>query len=192
MYIDLAKEFIETYGILITRIFHESLDTWVQITTVDGCEHKRRTQSSYIWDTFFHKIRLELDGNHDFHFVDTMGTIFMVYKQTFLIKMKKLGKDKHASYIKTDHAERFQRQLDMGLGDLVNIYLYYATDRYNIAIDSIKLQCENGNAILWGFPIDSSLDITTPDIFYGNQETSNNRIRVKETHRKEQQNGKAI
>jgi hypothetical protein len=192
MYIDLAKDLIEHYGTLIVRVFQESLEAWQQTVDSDGLEHKNRTRSNFIWDAFFHKICSELTGDSNFYFVERNGTILIVYKQTFLIKMKKLGTNRRPSYIKTRYAERFQNQLDMGLGDLVNVYLFYSLDTYGILINDIRLQCENGNSILWTFPLDGSLNITTPDLFYADQEVPNNRVRVKDSHRKGQQDEQAL
>jgi hypothetical protein len=189
---DLAKDFIENYGPLVVHAFQESLSAWFQTILADGCEHKNRTKSNYIWDTFFHKLRSILPENGNLHFVDAKGTTFIIYKQIFLIRMKKLGQNKRASYIKTNHAEKFQYQLSMGFGDLVNVYLFYSLDRYGVTFDSIKLQCEKGNVILWSFPIDNIPDIKNLDLFDENQKIPDNRIRIKESHKKGNQNGKAV
>jgi hypothetical protein len=189
---DLAKELINRYGMLIVRMFHESLDAWHQTIEFDGLEHKNRTRSNFIWDAFFYKLKTELIDDTNFHFVERKGTIFIVYKQIFLIKMKKLGANRRPSFIKTQHAEKFQNQLDMGLGDLVNVYLFYSLDTYGMLINDIKLQCENGNSTIWSFPLDGSLEITAPDLFYQDQEVPNNRIRVKDSYDRERKNGKAL
>jgi hypothetical protein len=189
---DLAKELINRYGMLIVRIFHESLDAWYQAVELDGLEHKNRTRSNFIWDAFFYKLRAALIDDTNFYFVDKKGTIFIIYKQVFLIKMKKLGSNRRPSFIKTQHAEKFQNQLDMGFGDLVNVYLFYSLDAYGMLINDIRLQCENGNSTIWSFPLDESLDITTPDLFHQNHEVPNNRIRVKNSYEKEQKDGKAL
>jgi hypothetical protein len=189
---DLAKELINKYGMLIIRVFHESLDAWHQTIELDGFEHKNRTRSNFIWDAFFYKLRTELIDDTNFHFVEKNGTIFIIYKQVFLIKMKKLGSNRRPSFIRTQHAEKFQNQLDMGLGDLVNVYLFYSLDTYGMLINDIRLQCENGNSTIWSFPLDSSLDITTPDLFYQDQEVPTNRIRIKDSHEKERKDGKAL
>jgi hypothetical protein len=189
---DLARELINRYGLLIVRIFHESLDAWYQTVASDGFEHKSRTRSNFIWDAFFYKLRSELMDDTNFHFVESKGTIFIIYKQIFLIKMKKLGSNRRPSFIRTHYAENFQNQLDMGLGDLVNVYLFYALDTYGMLINDIRLQCENGNSTIWSFPLGSSLDITTPDLFYQDQEVPNNRIRVKDSYERDRKNGKAL
>jgi hypothetical protein len=189
---DLAKELINRYGMLIVRIFHESLDAWHQTIELDGFEHKNRTRSNFIWDAFFCKLRIELIDDTNFHFVEKKGTIFIIYKQVFLIKMKKLGSNKRPSFIKTQYAEKFQNQLDMGLGDLVNVYLFYSLDTYGMLINDIRLQCENGNSTIWSFPLDGSLDITTPDLFCQNDDVPNNRIRIKKSYGKEFKDGKAL
>jgi len=80
----------------------------------------------------------------------------------------------------------------LGLGDYVNVYLYYSLDTFGFSIDNIKLQCENGNSILWSFPVDGSLDNEIPNLFLANQEIPKERIRVKDTQNKEQHNEKAI
>jgi hypothetical protein len=80
----------------------------------------------------------------------------------------------------------------MGLGDLVNVYLFYSLDTYGMIINDIRLQCENGNSTIWSFPLDGSLDITTPDLFPQNHEVPNNRIRVKNSYEKERKDGKAL
>jgi hypothetical protein len=189
---DLAKDLINRYGMLIVRIFHESLDAWHETIELDGFEHKNRTRSNFIWDAFFYKLRTELIDDINFHFVEKKGTIFIIYKQAFLIRMKKLGSNRRPSFIRTEHAENFQNQLDMGFGDLINVYLFYSLDIHGILINDIRLQCENGNSTIWSFPLDGSLDITTRDLFYQNCEVPNNRIRIKDSHEKEWEDGKAL
>ena len=193
MYIDLAKELINQYGSLIAIIFHESLEMWQQITNLDEVDHKNRTRSNFIWDTVIHKLRSELVNDTNFYFPNRNGTTFILYKQTFLIRIKKLGKSGRPAYIKTQQAEKFQNQLDLGFGDCVNVYLNYSLDTFGIFIDSIKLQCENGNSILWSFLIDNSLDINPPDLFFPNQDPpTNKRVRVKDSQKQEHQNEKTI
>ena len=192
MYTDLAKEFITQYGILIARVFHESLSAWFEIVNLDGVEHKSRTKSSFIWDYVIHKLRTELIDDINFYFPERNGTTFVLYKQTFLIRIKKLGRNGRPSYIKTQQAEKFQNQLDFGLGENVNVYLNYSLDAFGISINNIKLQCENGNAILWSFILDNSYGTATPDLFSTNQEVSKKRIRIKDSPIQEHQDGKAI
>jgi hypothetical protein len=192
MYIDMAKELITQYGAMIARIFYESLEICHQKVDLDGIEHKSRTKSSFVWDTIIYKLRSELANDANFYFSDRNGTTFISYKQTFLIRVKKIGKNKRPSYIKTKQAEKFQTQLDLGFGDHVNVYLNYSLDNFGIFVDNIKLQCENGNSILWSFPIDNSVDIVAPDLFSENREMANKRIRIKDNHKQEERNGKAI
>lgn len=192
MYIDLAKELITQYGTLIARVFHESLDAWRQVVNFDGVDHKSRTKSNFIWDTVIQNLHSELVNDTNFHFSDRNGTTFLLYKQTFLIRIKKLGKSGRPSYIQTQQAEKFQNQLDLGLGDYVNVYLYYSLDTFGVLIDNIKLQCENGNSILWSFPVDRSLDTVIPNLFFESQEIPKERIRIKDSKNKEQHNEKAI
>jgi len=192
MYIDLAKELITQYGALIARAFHESLETWQQIVNSDEVNHKLRTKSNFIWDTIIHNLHSKLADDPNFHFSDRNGTTFLLYKQIFLIRIKKLGKNGRPSYIQTQQAEKFQNQLNLGFGDLVNIYLYYSLDTFGILIDNIKLQCENGNSILWSFPVDSSLDIIVPNLFFKDKEVPKKRIRIKNSQKREKRNGKAI
>jgi hypothetical protein len=191
-YIDLAKELITRYGTLIERIFHESLEICHQKVDLDGIDHKSRTRSNFVWDTIIHKLRSELANDSNFYFSDRYGTTFISYKQTFLIRLKKLGKNRRPSYIKTKQAEKFQTQLDLGLGDYVNVYLNYSLDRFGIFVDSIKLQCENGNSILWSFLIDGSLDIIKPDPLFPDFQQVDKRVRVKTTQKQEDQNGKTV
>jgi len=192
MYIDLAKELITQYGTLIVRVFRESMDAWRQVVNFDEVDHKSRTKSNFIWDTVIYKLHSELVNDNNFHFSDRNGTTFLLYKQTFLIRIKKLGKSGRPAYIQTQQAEKFQNQLDLGLGDCVNVYLYYSLDNFGIFINNIKLQCENGNTILWSFSIDSSSDNVTYDLFFENQEILKERIRIKDIQKKEQHNEKAI
>jgi hypothetical protein len=192
MYIDLAKELITQYGALIVRVFHESLDAWQKIINFDEVDHKSRTKSNFIWDTVIHNLHYELENDTNFHFSDRNGTTFLMYKQTFLIRIKKLGKSGRPSYILTQQSEKFQNQLDLGFGDYVNVYLYYSLDTFGILIDKIKLQCENGNSVLWSFPVNDSLDTIIPNILFENQEIPKERIRIKDPHNKEQHNEKAI
>jgi hypothetical protein len=192
MYIDLAKELITQYGVLIARVFHESLRAWHQIVNFDGVNHKSRTKSNFIWDIVIHNLHSELVNDTNFHFSERNGTAFLLYKQTFLIRIKKLGKNGRPSYIQTQQAEKFQNQLDLGFGDYVNVYLYYSLDNFGILIDNIKLQCENGNSILWSFPVDGSLDNVIHDLFFENKETPKERIRIKDSKKQEQHDRKAI
>jgi hypothetical protein len=192
MYENLAKELINHYGVIIVKIFNESLDTWHQTIKNDEVEHKGRTRSNYIWDTFFHKLQAELYNDPNFHFVEKSQSIFVIYRQTFLIRMKKLGNNHRPSSIKTQTTEKFQNQQDLGFGDLVNVYLFYSMDRFNISIDNISLQCENGKSILWRFPLDGFVDNVNQDLFSANQEIPTGRIRVKKSHKQEQQDEQAI
>jgi len=192
MYIDMAKELITEYGALFMKVFHEALEAWHEIVIFDGVEHKKRTQSSFIWDAVIYKLRSDLVDDSNFYFVNRNGTTFVLYKQTFLIKIKKLGKNGRPSFIKTQQADKFQNQLDLGFGDYVNVYLNYSLDAFDIFIDNLKLQCENGNSILWSFPIDRYLDNVIPDLFFPSQEIPNNRIRIKNSKKQEQQDGKSI
>jgi hypothetical protein len=192
MYIDLAKELITQYGALIERVFCESLEAWQQTVNLDGIEHKNRTKSSFIWDTVIHKLRSELGNDTNFCFIDRNGTTFILYKQTFLMRIKKLGKNGRPSQIKTQQTDKFQNQLDLGFGDYVNVYLNYSLDTFGIFINSIKLRCENGDSTLWSFPIDDSLGIDPPDLFFPDQGTPNKRIWIKDSQKQERQDGKTI
>jgi len=192
MHIDLAKELISKYGSLIVKVFNESLRVWYQVASIYGFSHSKRTKYSFIWDVVIHKLRSELAEDSSFYFPDCFGTTFLVYKQTFLIRVKKLGKDGRPSFIETQQAEKFQNQLDLGFGDLTNVYLNYSLDILDISIDSIKLQCENGNSILWSFPLDDLLGIITSDLFTNNQATPNKRIRIKGFENKEKVNGTEV
>jgi hypothetical protein len=192
MYNDLAKELITHYGALIERIFHESLEICHQKIDLDGVEHKSRTKTNFVWDTIIYKLRFELADDINFHFSDRNGTTFILYKQTFLIKVKKLGKNGRPSYIKTKQADKFQTQLDLGFGDYVNVYLNYSLDSFGIFVDNIKLQCENGSSILWSFPIDSSLGIINPDPLFPDFQRTGKRVWLKDAQKQEEQNGKTV
>jgi hypothetical protein len=191
MYTELAVDFIKIYGSLIERIFHESLDTWFRTATFDGLEHKNRTKSNFLWDAVIHKLRSELADNTDFHFIDKNGTVFIAYRQIFLIRIKKLGVNRRPSSIQTRQSDRFQNQLDLGLGDYTNVYLNYSLDKLGIIINSIRLQCENGKTVLWSYLIDDSLNTTNiVGLFPEAQKTEDIRIRLKNPQ--EAQDGKAI
>jgi len=192
MYIDLAKELVDQYGTVFVKVFNESLSVWHQVTSIDGVDHKNRTKSNFIWDTAIHKLRTELIDDINFYFPERNGTTFILYKQTFLIRIKKLGKNKRPSFIKTIQAEKFQNQLDLGFGDYVNVYLNYSLDFFGVTVDTIRLQCENGNSKLWSFLLNDHMDIKTPDLFSNNQATPNKRIRIKGSEIKEKTNGTAI
>ncbi len=180
MYSEIAKELIKNYGFLIDKIFQESLDTWFRTANADGFEHKNRTKSNYLWDTIIYKLRLRLADNTDFYFIDRNGTTFIVYKQTFLVRLKKLGANRRPSSIPTRQASRFQYQLDLGFGDYENVYLYYSLDKLGIVINSIRLQCENGKEILWSFLISDSINTPNNDILFPEtQQAEGGRIRLK-------------
>ena len=192
MYTDLAKELILQYGSLITKAFHESLKNWQQMVSLGEVEHKTRTKSNYLWDVIIHKLRSNLENDTNFHFSSRNGTMFIIYKQVFLIRVKKVGKNGRPSFIKTKQAENFQNQLDLGLGDYVNVYLNYSLDTFGIFIEKIRLQCENGNNILWSFSIDDTSNFITPDLFIEKQDVPNKRIRIKNHQNQELQNEQAV
>ena len=192
MYIELAKELVDQYGTVFVKVFNESLGVWHQVTSIDGVDHKNRTKSNFIWDTAIHKLRTKLIDDVNFYFPERNGTTFILYKQTFLIRIKKLGKNKRPSFIKTLQAEKFQNQLDLGFGDYVNVYLNYSFDFFGVTVDTIRLQCENGNSKLWSFLLNDHMDIITPDLFSNNQATPNKRIRIKGSESKEKVNGTEV
>ncbi len=149
-----ATELAQKYGEIIQQCFQAAYSHWIEKHRDELNIHRGRTRSNFVWDCVVDHLRAALATDGKFRFIDTHGTMYLIYDQSLLIKVKKLDRGLRASNVLTIASTKFNHQIYLGFDqNLAHVYLGYVPNDLNTEIEQIHIVCPDGNGVAWSIPI---------------------------------------
>ena len=186
--INTCKTLIEEHGLFFEESVEKSVQHFYDSHKNDLLIIEKRTKANFINDYIYFELMKTLGNCKDFKFINVGNKKYILYKNFFVIKVKKLNHNYCASFIPTHSAVKFNSQEQLELfKNAENIYFGYIMDEFNSDIEKILFVCPDNSNKKYKWIIDiKSTDIVNYNLFpdNNNERAKGNRFRKNSKERK--------